>query len=166
MKVPARLQPLVDDGMITSVVRQLMSGKEAMVFVDARRRGAARRSTRKPTSAASARRWTTRRTARPEQPPGARHGEGHALRPRIPGEAWQSAEVDASTPRGGQRAGAKPHSFHDGVLLMELVTDDRATRRRALNDVELTPEVATQLHHRLVREVVRMLGARAWSTAT
>ena len=49
---------------------------------------------------------------------------------------------------------------------MELVTDDRATRRRALNDVELTPEVATQLHHRLVREVVRMLGARAWSTAT
>src|ERR1700738_2104265 len=33
MKIPKRLQPLVDDGVIDSVVRQLMSGKEAMVFV-------------------------------------------------------------------------------------------------------------------------------------
>jgi RIO kinase 1 len=33
MKIPKRLQPLVDEGMIDSVVRQLMSGKEAMVFV-------------------------------------------------------------------------------------------------------------------------------------
>ncbi len=33
MKIPRRLQPLVDDGLIDSVVRQLMSGKEAMVFV-------------------------------------------------------------------------------------------------------------------------------------
>ena len=28
-----RLQPLIEDGVIDSVVRQLMSGKEAMVFV-------------------------------------------------------------------------------------------------------------------------------------
>ena len=33
MKPPARLQPLIDEGLIDSVVRQLMSGKEAMVFV-------------------------------------------------------------------------------------------------------------------------------------
>src|SRR6266436_2890226 len=33
MKIPKRLLPLVDDGVIDSVVRQLMSGKEAMVFV-------------------------------------------------------------------------------------------------------------------------------------
>src|SRR4030088_1804832 len=33
MKIPKRLQPLVEDGVIDSVVRQLMSGKEAMVFV-------------------------------------------------------------------------------------------------------------------------------------
>ncbi|MEO5701468.1 MAG: serine protein kinase RIO, partial [Casimicrobiaceae bacterium] len=33
MRVPSRLQPLVDDGVIDTVVRQLMSGKEAMVFV-------------------------------------------------------------------------------------------------------------------------------------
>jgi RIO kinase 1 len=33
MQVPKRLQPLVEEGVIDGVVRQLMSGKEAMVFV-------------------------------------------------------------------------------------------------------------------------------------
>ena len=33
MKIPARLQPLVEDGLVDAVVRQLMSGKEAMVFI-------------------------------------------------------------------------------------------------------------------------------------
>jgi RIO kinase 1 len=33
MRVPKRLQPLVEEGVIDGVVRQLMSGKEAMVFV-------------------------------------------------------------------------------------------------------------------------------------
>ena len=33
MKPPKRLQPLVDEGLVDTVVRQLMSGKEAMVFV-------------------------------------------------------------------------------------------------------------------------------------
>jgi len=33
MKIPKRLEPLLEDGLIDGVVRQLMSGKEAMVFV-------------------------------------------------------------------------------------------------------------------------------------
>ncbi len=33
MKTPPRLQNLVDEGLIDTVVRQLMSGKEAMVYV-------------------------------------------------------------------------------------------------------------------------------------
>lgn len=33
MKVPRRLQPLVDDGMVDEVLYQLMSGKEAQVYV-------------------------------------------------------------------------------------------------------------------------------------
>ena len=33
MKPPKRLQSLIDEGLIDTVVRQLMSGKEAMVFV-------------------------------------------------------------------------------------------------------------------------------------
>ena len=33
MKIPQRLAPLVEDGLIDAVIRQLMSGKEAMIFV-------------------------------------------------------------------------------------------------------------------------------------
>ena len=33
MKTPARLQPLLDEGLIDEVLRQLMSGKEAKVYV-------------------------------------------------------------------------------------------------------------------------------------
>ena len=33
MKVPERLQPLLEDGLIDEVISQLMSGKEAQVFV-------------------------------------------------------------------------------------------------------------------------------------
>src|SRR5690606_3814224 len=33
MKIPKRLQPLVDDGLIDEVLHPLMSGKEAAVFV-------------------------------------------------------------------------------------------------------------------------------------
>jgi RIO kinase 1 len=33
MKTPARLQVLIDEGLVDSVLRQLKSGKEAEVFV-------------------------------------------------------------------------------------------------------------------------------------
>ena len=33
MKTPKRLQPLVEEGLVDEVIRQLMSGKEATVFV-------------------------------------------------------------------------------------------------------------------------------------
>lgn len=33
MKIPSRIQPLVEDGLIDEVIRPLMSGKEASVYV-------------------------------------------------------------------------------------------------------------------------------------
>lgn len=33
MNIPKRIRPLVDDGLVDEVVRQLMSGKEAAVYV-------------------------------------------------------------------------------------------------------------------------------------
>ncbi|MGL5708831.1 MAG: PA4780 family RIO1-like protein kinase, partial [Aeromonas sp.] len=33
MKIPNRIQPLVDDGLVDEVVSRLMSGKEADVYV-------------------------------------------------------------------------------------------------------------------------------------
>jgi RIO kinase 1 len=162
LKIPKRLQPLVDDGVIDSVVRQLMSGKEAMVFVvrcgeEARcakvYKEADRRSFRQAVDYTENRKTKNSRQAR-AMAKGTRFGREAQER------AWQSAEVDAlyRLARAGVRV-PRPHNFHEGVLLMELVTDDGGNAAPRLNDVALTPEIAVELHHRLVREVVRMLGA-------
>ena len=75
-------------------------------------------------------------------------------------QAWQSAEVGAlfRLAAAGVRV-PRPYNFHAGVLLMELVTDDEGNAAPRLNDVKLTPEIAIDLHRRLIREVVRMLNA-------
>jgi RIO kinase 1 len=75
-------------------------------------------------------------------------------------EAWQSAEVDAlyRLAAAGVRV-PRPHNFHDGVLLMELVADENGAAAPRLNDVEFTPEQARTHHGTLIAEVVRMLCA-------
>jgi RIO kinase 1 len=74
--------------------------------------------------------------------------------------AWQSAEVDAlyRLAAAGVRV-PKPYNFHDGVLLMELVTDEHGDAAPRLNDVAFTPEQALAHHASLLTEVVRMLCA-------
>jgi len=54
-------------------------------------------------------------------------------------EAWQSAEVDAlyRLAAAGVRV-PTPYNFHEGVLLMELVTDADGNAAPRLNDVSFT----------------------------
>ena len=162
MKVPTRLQPLIEDGVIDSVVRQLMSGKEAMVFVvrcgaEARcakvYKEADKRSFRQAVDYTENRKTKNSRQAR-AMAKGTRFGR------QAQEKAWQSAEVDAlhRLASAGVRV-PRPYNFHEGVLLMELVADAEGNAAPRLNDVELTPEVAAELHDRLIREVVRMLAA-------
>jgi RIO kinase 1 len=162
MKTPTRLKPLVDDGVIDSVVRQLMSGKEAMVFVvrsgaDTRcakvYKEADQRSFRQAVDYTENRKTKNSRQAR-AMAKGTRFGRAAQER------AWQSAEVDAlyRLAAAGVRV-PRPFNFHEGVLLMELVTDENGNAAPRLNDVELTPAIALELHQRLIREVVRMLSA-------
>jgi RIO kinase 1 len=162
MKTPKRLQPLVDEGVIDAVVRQLMSGKEAMVFVvrcgaEARcakvYKEADKRSFRQAVDYTENRKTKNSRQAR-AMAKGTRFGR------EAQEKAWQSAEVGAlfRLAAAGVRV-PRPYNFHAGVLLMELVADDEGNAAPRLNDVELTPEIAVELHRRLVREVVRMLCA-------
>jgi RIO kinase 1 len=74
--------------------------------------------------------------------------------------AWQSAEVDAlyRLAAAGVRV-PQPYNFHDGVLLMELVTDAHGDAAPRLNDVAFTREQALLHHATLIAEVVRMLCA-------
>ncbi|NLD70093.1 MAG: serine protein kinase RIO, partial [Limnobacter sp.] len=74
--------------------------------------------------------------------------------------AWQSAEVDAlyRLAAAGVRV-PRPHNFCDGVLLMDLVTDEDGNSAPRLNDVVFTADEARAHHATLLVEVVRMLGA-------
>ena len=162
MKAPPRLQSLVEEGLIDTVVRQLMSGKEAMVFVV--RSGentmcakiykeATHRSFRQAVDYTENRKVKNSRSAR-AMAKGSRFGRQEQE------AAWQSAEVDAlyRLAAAGVRV-PQPFNFHDGVLLMELVTDAQGDAAPRLNDVAFTPAQALQHHTTLIAEVVRMLCA-------
>ena len=162
MKAPARLQTLVDEGLIDSVVRQLMSGKEAEVYVvrcgtDTRcakiYKEANQRSFRQAVDYTENRKVKNSRQAR-AMAKGTRFGR------QAQEAAWQSAEVDAlyRLADAGVRV-PKPHNFFEGVLLMALVTDANGDAAPRLNDVAFTPEQARAHHATLLGEVVRMLGA-------
>ena len=162
MKPPARLQALMDEGLIDSVVRQLKSGKEADVYVvrcgddtcaakvykEANKRGFRQAvdytENRKVRNSRQARAMT-KRTAYGRQQQEA---------------AWQSAEVDAlyRLAAAGVRV-PQPGNFHDGVLLMELVADEHGDAAPRLNDLSFTGAEARQHHATLIDEVVRMLCA-------
>jgi RIO kinase 1 len=162
MKAPARLQPLVDEGLIDTVVRQLMSGKEAMVFVvrcgDETRcakiyKEANQRSFRQAVDYTENRKVKNTRQAR-AMAKGTRFGRQAAE------AAWQNAEVDAlyRLAAAGVRV-PKPYNFFEGVLLMELVADEHGDAAPRLNDVDFSAAEARAHHATLIKEVVRMLGA-------
>jgi RIO kinase 1 len=73
---------------------------------------------------------------------------------------WQNAEVDAlyRLAAAGVRA-PTPYGCFDGVLLMELVTDDSGEVAPRLNDVVLTEEQAKRDHDTIIKDIVRMLCA-------
>ncbi len=162
MKAPPRLQALVDEGLIDTVVRQLMSGKEAMVYVV--RDGdntlcakiykeATQRSFRQAVDYTENRKVKNSRQAR-AMAKGTRFGR------QATEAAWQSAEVDAlyRLAAAGVRV-PKPFNFHEGVLLMELVVDAQGDAAPRLNDVAFTADEARLHHATLLAEVVRMLCA-------
>ena len=162
MKVPQRLLPLIEEGLIDEVLSQLMSGKEATVYVvrcgDELRcakvyKDAKQRSFKNAVSYTDGRKVKNSRQARAMEK-GTRYGR------QMQEEAWQNAEVDAlfRLANAGVRV-PQPYICTDGVLLMELVADAEGRVAPRLNDVELTPALAIEHHAYLINQVVRMLCA-------
>ena len=162
LKVPQRLAPLVEEGLVDEVLSQLMSGKEATVYVvrcgDSVRcakvyKDAKQRSFKNAVSYTEGRKVKNSRQARAMEK-GTRYGR------QMQEEAWQNAEVDAlfRLANAGVRV-PQPYICTDGVLLMELVTDADGQVAPRLNDVELTAESALDHHAYLINQVVRMLCA-------
>lgn len=162
MKTPQRLEPLLEDGLIDDVVRQLMSGKEATVYVvrcgdDVRcakvYKEANKRSFRQSVDYTEGRKVKNSRQSRAM-------AKGSKFGRESQEAAWQSAEVDAlyRLANAGVRV-PEPYNFYEGVLLMELVTDANGNAAPRLNDVTFSAEDARIHHGTLIKEVVRMLCA-------
>ena len=162
MKFPKRLQPLIEDGLVDEVISQLMSGKEATVYIV--RCGAEircakvykevhQRSFKKAVQYQEGRKGRNSRRARAMEK-GSKFGRDQQE------EAWQNAEVDAlyRLANAGVRV-PKPYGCFDGVLLMELITDDEGHVAPRLNDVSMTTELALADHAMVMKYVMRMLCA-------
>lgn len=162
MKIPKGLQPLIDDGMVDTVVRKLKSGKEASVYIVACGgevrcakvyKEAEQRGFHKLAQYQEGRKTRNSRDARAMGRRG-RHGR------RVQEEEWKNAEVDAlyTLANAGVRVPA-PYLVHEGVLLMELVRDVHGDPAPRLNEVSITPEQARAWHSFMIAQIVRMLCA-------
>lgn len=162
MKIPARLQPLVEEGLVDEVIRPLMSGKEAAVFLVKSHgevlvakvyKDVKHRSFRQRAGYTEGRKVRNSRQQRAMEK-GSKYGKEQAE------EAWQNAEVDAlyRLSAAGVRV-PRPHMFTDGVLLMDLVADEHGEPAPRLWDVDLTEAEATKVHEFLVRQALVMLCA-------
>ena len=162
MRIPRRIQPLVDDGLVDEVIRPLMSGKEADVF--AVRCGeeircakvykeAAKRGFKHAVEYQEGRKVRNSRRARAMKRK-SRFGRDQQE------QAWQTTEVDAlyKLINAGVRV-PQPYGCFDGVLLMELILDEEGHEAPRLSDVSLSPEQARADHSLMMRYVVRMLCA-------
>lgn len=159
MKTPKALQPLVDDGIVDEVISQLMSGKEATVYIvrcgrDIRcakvYKDALKRSFKKAVQYQEGRKVRNSRRARAMEK-GSRFGRDQQE------EAWQNAEVDAlfRLARAGVRV-PQPYGCFDGVLLMELVTDGSGDVAPRLNDVAMSAEQAVE-DHGVVMDYIKLM---------
>jgi RIO kinase 1 len=162
MKTPKRLKPLYEDGLIDEVLYQLMSGKEATVYVvrsgDELRcakvyKEAAKRSFKQAVKYQEGRREKNSRRARAMEK-GSKFGRKQVE------DAWQNAEVDAlyRVANAGVRV-PRPYGCFDGVLLMELVMDEEGQVAPRLADVAMSAAQALEDHAVMMQYVMRMLAA-------
>jgi RIO kinase 1 len=162
MKTPKRILPLVEDGLVDEVISRLMSGKEADVFVvrcgDKIRcakvyKESHKRSFKKAVEYQEGRKVRNSRRARAMQ-------KGSKFGKKEQEAVWQNAEVDAlyRLANAGVRV-PEPYGCFDGVLLMELVTNDAGEVAPRLNDVSMTAKQAEEDHTLMMNYAMRMLFA-------
>jgi RIO kinase 1 len=160
MKIPKRIQPLIDDGIIDAVISRLMSGKEADVFVvrcgsEIRcakvYKEAMKRSFKQAVNYQEGRKVRNSRRSRAMNK-GSKYGRQQTE------EIWQNAEVDAlyRLAEAGIRV-PKPYGCIDGVLLMELICDAEGDVAPRLSDVTMSAEQAIEDHGVVMGYVVGML---------
>jgi RIO kinase 1 len=160
MKTPKGLLPLLEDGIIDTVLRQLQSGKEAAVYVVScgdKIRCAKVYKEVQQRSFKHAVEYTEGRKARGSRNARAA-GKNSRYGRKVKEVQWKNAEVDAlhRLANAGVRV-PQSHGVFDGVLLMELITDADGQPAPRLSDVHMVLEEAVQWHEFMIRQIVRML---------
>ena len=163
MKTPKGLEPLIEDGVITNVIRSLKSGKEADVFVVECGPGRLRcakvykdmgqRSFQQRAQYQEGRKVRGSRQAR-----AMRRSTNYGRKEQE--IAWKNTEVDALYQLAGVGVRVpSPFGFFNGVLVMELVTGADGGSAPNLGEVELSADEARDYHRFLISQIVRMLCA-------
>ncbi len=162
MRTPLALLPLIEYGIVEEVLRPLMSGKEAQIYlvlaggeqrVAKIYKEAQQRSFKHRTQYTEGRKTRNSRDRRAMNKR-SRHGKSQDE------AAWRSAEVNAIYRL--QAAGVRvpiPYHFIDGVLVMELVKGADGQPAPRLGDMHFDPADAQAIFDHLIREVIRMLCA-------
>lgn len=160
MQTPDALASLVDEGIIERVLRPLMSGKEAQVFLVQAQgelrvakvyKDAQHRSFKNRAMYTEGRKTRNSRDQRAVEKR-SKHGRAQDE------DAWKFTEVDMihRLHAGGVRVPI-PHAFIDGVLVMECVVDPDGNPAPRLGDVAFDAAGAQVIYDQVIREVVRML---------
>lgn len=160
MKVPKSIQPLIDDGLVDEVLRSLMSGKEAQVFLvrcgqeiccAKVYKDVADRSFKKAVQYQEGRKIRNSRRQRAMEK---RSKFGRDQQE----EVWQRAEVDAlfQLAAAGVRV-PKPYGLFGGVLLMELIVGADGDVAPRLNDISMSAEQAIKDHATVMNYILRMM---------
>ena len=162
MKKPESLKALVDYGIIQEIVRPLMSGKEAQVYVVlaggeacvAKVYKEANQRTFKHRSNYTEGRRT--RSTRDKRAMSKRSQHGR----KMDEDVWRSTEVEMiyRLRDAGVRV-PEVINFVEGVLVMELIKDGAGNAAPRLGDLKYSPSEALEIYQTLIREVVRMLCA-------
>jgi len=162
MKAPESLETLIEYGIIQEVVRPLMSGKEAQVYVVvaggeecvAKVYKEANQRTFKHRSDYTEGRRT--RNTRDQRAMSKRSQHGR----KKDEDAWRSTEVEMiyRLRDAGVRV-PEPLNFVEGVLVMELVKNAEGDAAPRLGDLTYSPAEARGIYQELMREVIRMLCA-------
>jgi len=162
MRVPRRLEPLLDQGVVQDVIRPLLAGKEAEIYLVVSRgeecvakvyKEATNRSFKHRAMYTEGRRVRNSRRQR-AMAKRSKHGRKEVE------AAWRHAEVDAIYRL--QAAGVRvpqPYDYIDGVLIMELVRGEDGLPAPRLADLSFRPDHAREVFDELLREVVKMLCA-------
>jgi RIO kinase 1 len=162
MRLPEAFEPLVNHGILDEVVRPLMSGKEALVYLvisEGRECVAKVYKDAKERSFKNKAEYTEGRRVRNSRDQRAMSKRTAYGRSRDEA-AWKSTEVDMiyRLSAAGVRV-PEPYWFVEGVLLMELVCDADGSPARRLGELQFTPDDATLIFEVLLADVVRMLHA-------